>query len=97
MNGVKSMSIFKQVENSDDQIEIWTLSTNDFDEWEEGKVFIEESRNYQVLFIWFNFLKIEYIYMRKYFKIMLKPLSYIISVGCKSNKRKRTSRMGRFR
>ena len=91
------MSIFKQVENSDDQIEIWTLSTNDFDEWEEGKVFIEESRNYQVLFIWFNFLKIEYIYMRKYFKIMLKPLSYIISVGCKSNKRKRTSRMGRFR
>ena len=52
LNGVKSMSIFKQVENSEDQIEIWTLSTNDFDEWEEGKVFIEESRNYQVLLNW---------------------------------------------
>ena len=51
LNGVKSMSIFKQVENSEDQIEIWSLSTNDFDEWEEGKVFIEESRNYQVIFI----------------------------------------------
>lgn len=49
LNGVKSMSIFKIVENSEDQVEIWTLSTNDFDEWEEGKVFIEESRNYQVL------------------------------------------------
>ena len=52
LNGVKSMSIFKQVENSEDQVEIWTLSTNDFDEWEEGKVFIEESRNYQVLLNW---------------------------------------------
>ena len=60
------MSIFKQVENSEDQVEIWTLSTNDFDEWEEGKVFIEESRNYQVLFIWFSFLKIEYLYKLVY-------------------------------
>ena len=41
MTGIKSMTISKQLVDSDHTIDLWRLTTNEFEGWEYGKVLIE--------------------------------------------------------
>ena len=40
MTGIKSMTISKQLIDSDHTIDLWRLTTNEFEGWEYGKVLI---------------------------------------------------------
>ena len=41
MTGINSMTISKQLIDSDHTIDLWSLETNEFEGWEYGKVLIE--------------------------------------------------------
>ena len=44
------MTISKYLMNSNQEVPIWKLTNNNFDEWEPGKVFIQSQEKFQVCF-----------------------------------------------